>query len=246
MSIRDKLAWHYGNFGLRGLLAISGYRLCGQPTEVAVRPPGVRYPVHIRLDTTDGSAYSEILRRGLYDFSLPFSPSVIVDAGANVGMASIYFANKYPGARIIAIEAEAANFSVLARNVRPYPQIMPMHAALWNRDGEIAVSRPDGKTGAFGEWGFITREGPGSMVRAITMRTLMQEAQISSIDLLKMDIEGAEKEVFENGDWVDNIRCLVIELHDRHKPGCSAAVNSVCSGFAVSRQGDTTMYLREA
>jgi FkbM family methyltransferase len=244
MSIRDNLRWYYGNFGLRGILAISGYRLCGRPREVTARAPGIRHPMHVRLRTTDASVYSEILRRGLYDFDLPFSPQIIVDAGANIGMASIYFANKYPKAKIIAIEAEASNFAVLARNVQPYSRITPVHAALWNRDGEICIGQPDSTTGAFGNWGFITQESQGTKVRAITMRTLMKETQIDSVDLLKMDIEGAEKEVFEACDWIGNVRCLMIELHDRYKSGCSAAVNAMCKGFSVLQRDDTTVYTR--
>ncbi len=246
MSIREGLASHYRNFGLRGVLAISAYRLFALPKEIIARPPGIRNPVHIRLRTTDASTYADILLRGEYNFDLPFSPRTIVDAGANIGMASIYFTHKYPEARRIAIEAESSNFAVLARNVRPYPAIIPVHAALWNRDGEISVSEPDPATGAHGKSGFVTHQGSGVKVRAITMRTLMQEMQMPSIDLLKADIEGAEKEVFEDCDWIDDIRCLIVELHDRFRPGCSEAVISVVRGFSKIQRGETSLYVREA
>jgi FkbM family methyltransferase len=182
--------------------------------------------------------------RGGYGFELPFSPKTIVDAGANIGMASIYFTHRYPEAKVIAIEAEASNFAVLARNVRPYPAIIPVHAALWNRDGEISVSEPDPATGVSGKWAFVTHEGSGVKARAITMRTLMKEMEIPSVDVLKVNIEGAEKEVFETCDWMDDIRCLMIDLHDRFKPGCSEAVNSVAQGFSKLKRGEVTLYLR--
>jgi FkbM family methyltransferase len=246
MSIRDGLKGYYSNFGLRGVLAISAYRLFGRPKEITAHPPGFRSPVHIRVRTSDASTYEEILLRREYAFDLPFSPETIVDAGANIGMASIYFTHRYPEAKIIAIEAEASNFAVLAKNVSPYPAIIPVHAALWNRDGEICVSEPDPATGAFGNWGFVTHEGcSGVKVRAITMQTLMKEMQMRFVDLLKIDIEGAEKEVFEACDWMDDIRCLIIELHDRFKPGCSEAVNSVVQGFSKLQRGETTLYIRE-
>jgi FkbM family methyltransferase len=177
---------------------------------------------------------------------LPFTPEVIVDAGANIGMASIFFANRFPAAKIFAIEAEASNFELLTRNVRPYPKITPIHTALWNRDGQISVSEPDPSTGAAGKWGCVTHEGAGVKVAAITMRTLMRQLQIGSIDVLKVDIEGAEKEVFEACDWVQDIRCLMIELHDRFKPGCSEAVDSAMRGFSKREKGETTFYLRQA
>jgi len=78
------------------------------------------------------------------------------------------------------------------------------------------------------------------------MRTLMQETQLNSIDLLKIDIEGAEKEVFEACDWMDNVQCLMIELHDRFKPGCSEAVAPSAKGFSRSEQGFTTLFVRQA
>src|SRR3984893_1559612 len=146
MTIRDGLTGYYNNFGIRGGLAISAYRLFGRPKEITAHPPCIQNPVHLRMQTSDPSTYAEILLRGEYAFDLPFSPRTIVDAGANIGMASIYFAHKYPQAKIIAIEAEASNFDILTRNVRPYPAIISVHAALWNRDGEISVGEPDPAT----------------------------------------------------------------------------------------------------
>jgi len=161
-------------------------------------------------------------------------------------MASVYFTHRYPEAKVIAIEAEASNFSVLARNVQPYPAIVPVHAALWNRDGQISVGGPDPATGASGKWAFVTHEGgPGAKVRAVTMNTLMREMCIQVIDLAKIDIEGAEQEVFEDTRWLTAMGCLMIELHDRFRPGCSEAVESAMRGFVRSQRGETAFYVRK-
>lgn len=213
--------------------------------EIRGYPPAIRNPVQIRIKTTDEILYRDILLRGQYAFDLPFSPKTIVDAGANIGMASIFFANLYPEAKVIAIEPEISNFAVLAKNVRPYSTIIPIHAALWNRDGEVGVSGRDPTTGTFGKWGFRTQEGRGAKVRSITVRTLMKEMQMHSVDVFKIDIEGAEKEIFEACDWIDDIRCLMIETHDRFRPGCSEAVDSATQDFLRSERGETIVYLRE-
>ncbi|MGO8791718.1 MAG: FkbM family methyltransferase [Terriglobia bacterium] len=246
MHIREGLSRYYNAYGPRGVLAMLAYRLFEAPKEIATHPPGVRNTVHLRLMTSDERAYKQVLLDGEYAFDLPFSPKIIVDAGANIGMASIYFANRYPEAKIIAIEPEASNFAALARNVRPYPAIIPIHAALWNRDGEICVTQPDPATGARGNWAFVTREGDGANVRAITMTTLMKEMQIEAVDVLKIDVEGAEREVFESADWIRNVRCLMIELHDRLRPGCSQVVESAAQGFSKLQRGETTLFLRQA
>jgi hypothetical protein len=76
------------------------------------------------------------------------------------------------------------------------------------------------------------------------MSTLFEEMHVEAADVVKMDIEGAEKEVFETGDWLKKVRCLMIELHDRYRPGCSEAVNSAMHGFSQLQRGETTFYVR--
>jgi hypothetical protein len=60
-------------------------------------------------------------------------------------------------------------------------------------------------------------------IRAVTIREIMEEQQIDFIDVLKIDIEGAEKEVFSSDYdyWLSKTRVIIIELHDSMKEGCS-------------------------
>ena len=108
------------------------------------------------------------------------------------------------------------------------------------------MSEPDPATGASGKWAFVTHEGPGVKVRAITMQTLLKERMEGLVDLLKVDIEGSEKEVFESFDWSNAVGCIMIEMHDKFKPGCTEAVDSVMQGFTKLQRGETTVYLRSA
>ncbi len=233
--------------GLRGMLAYGSYRLFGSPDTLTVTPPGIRNPVTLRMRTTDASIYEDILLRGHYALPLPFVPETIVDLGANIGMASVYYANQFPKARIIAVEAETSNFAILQRNVARYSNILPIHAAAWNRDGEISLAIPRGTDSRIDKIVFSVCEGEGIPVRAVTMQSLMNEMHISSIDVLKVDIEGAEKEVFETAtDWIQNVRCLAIELHDRFKPGCRPTVRAVTGDFLESQRGETTFYVRNS
>lgn len=160
-----------------------------------LQPKGISKPVHIRLRTTDLSVCNEMLIRNEYACNLPCFPRTIVDVGANIGMASVYQAHNCNRGRDF-------QFRSCSEERATYPNIIPLHAALWNREGEINVSEPDSATGAIGEWAFITHEGEGVPVRAITMTTPMAQMKIDTIDLLKIDIEGAEKEVFEDCDWM--------------------------------------------
>ena len=234
-------------YGIRGVLTMGLYRTFGWPKELRARAPGIHKPVHLRLDTTDQVVYRQVLLQKEYAFDVPFAPRVIVDAGANIGTTAIYFAEKYPQAKIIAVEPAPSNFAMLAKNVKPYPAIVPVHAALWNHGGEINVAPPPPDSDAVGEWGFVTHDGPGIKVRAVTMQELMAEMSVSAIDLAKIDIEGAEVEVFEDTRWLAGLGCLMIECHDIYRPGCSARVDAAMKEkFVRSQRGQTTFYLRSS
>ena len=74
----------------------------------------------------------------------------------------------------------------------------------------------------------------------------MRRSSIKHIDLLKIDIEGAEKEVFEHSSmWIDQVGALVIELHDRFKDGCSSSLYSATRDFrCVRSKGESLFFIR--
>jgi FkbM family methyltransferase len=196
------------------------------------------------MDTSDFCAYRDVLivQDKQYVPDAPdFSPATIMDVGANIGMASILFARKYPSAKIIAIEPEPSNFAALVKNTLRYTNIVPIQAALWKENGHVAL----GESEAHPKGAFEIVEGGAERVRAITMETLMRETGISSIDLLKMDIEGAEREVFKDCAWIKHVGVIAIELHDRLKPGCRSAVETAAVGFRSDQRGEVTFFVRK-
>jgi FkbM family methyltransferase len=244
MSLWQGLKWYYELCGSRGVCAIASFRLCRRPRELAIVPPQSEYPVYLRIDTSDFCAYRDILifRTKSYDPEIPgFSPTTIVDAGAHIGMASVLFALKYPSAKIIAIEPEHSNFAALIRNTSPYKNIIPVQAALWREDGQVTL----GPSNAHPKGAFRIDENGQQSVRAITMDTMMRETGIDSIDLLKVDIEGAEIEMFESCAWIRNVQIAAIELHERVRPGCSAAVTNAACDFRCDQRGEITFLARQ-
>jgi FkbM family methyltransferase len=237
------LKWYYETCGSRGLWAVACFRICGRPRELAIAPLQSNHEVHLRIDTSDFCAYRDVLifRSKSYDPGIPgFSPNVIVDLGAHIGMASILFALQYPMARIIAVEPEPSNFATLIRNTAPYKTITPIQAALWRQDGEVTL----GPSNAHPRGAFQIVD-TGQRVRAITMDTLMRESGIDSIDLLKVDIEGAEIEVFESCPWISSVRVIAIELHDHMRPGCSSVVASAAKDLHCDPRGEVTLFVRQ-
>lgn len=235
-------------FGLRGLWLAIKTRLASQPYEEAVRAS--EGPLYLRLKTSDLNAYYKVLLNEDYDFPVCTNPRVIIDAGANVGFASIYFARKYPNARIFAIEPERSNFELLARNVRNFSNITPIRGALWKEDGTMDLVDP-----GLGHWAFQVAEN-GRMagtkkveqVPTFTVPTLLRQHGIEFVDIFKIDIEGAEKELFENAaPWIDRVGSIMIELHDRMKPGCTDAFASATKDFPVDQtKGENIFRARPA
>jgi FkbM family methyltransferase len=157
-------------------------------------------------------------------------PRTIVDAGANIGLTSVFFARRFPEATILAVEPEESNHSVMLRNVAPYPNVVPIRAALWGEDAVIHVENP-----GLGKWGFRTRgtsrEAIGT-VRGMTIDTLMREHGMGYLDILKLDIEGSERKVLSaSSSWIDRVGMIVAEMHDRYEGGCSRAFYKATSEF---------------
>ena len=85
-------------------------------------------------------------------------------------------------------------------------------------------------------------------VQGMTLDAIMAEKALSFIDVLKIDIEGAEKEVFENSsNWIDRVRIIIAELHDHIKSGCSAAFSRATRGFEFDglARGETVIRIRK-
>jgi FkbM family methyltransferase len=246
MSIVQGAQSHYRLFGPYGVYLVVKARLARKPLEVSISANGISHPMYLRLRTTDVSLFEEIIVNDEYSFNPSREPAVIVDAGANIGLTSVYFANRFPRARIFAIEPEASNFVMLTKNAARYSNIVTVQAALWKTDTMLSLSDPGS-----GNWGFRTGEQiegavRGSEVRGITVGTLMREHRLNYIDVLKVDIEGSEKEVFEScSAWIDRVGVLIVELHDRSKSGCSRSVYSATKDFPIEwTRGETTFFLR--
>ena len=193
--------------------------------------PGLSAPVLVRGDGSDWPTFEKVFLEQEYRFDWPdFKPKTIIDAGANVGYATLFFAQRYPQAKIIAIEPEPTNFAQLLKNTRPYPQVKPLQAALWNTPMTLAISNPDADA-----WSFrVEAAAPGAPgQRAVTVPELLDMAQTDHIDVLKIDIEGAEKDLFDSGyeAWLDKVSLLIIELHDRFRPGASSTFYSALTHY---------------
>jgi FkbM family methyltransferase len=158
---------------------------------------------------------------------------LIVDAGANIGAAAVFFALALPDARVVAVEPDAANIDILRRNVDGL-EVELLEAALASAAGRSRVIDP-----GQGFWGFRTidagGEATGSSVSNVTIPEIYARHRPGFFPaIVKVDIEGAEKDVFRDSlEWVRQTPVIIVELHDwlfpRQRP--SATFLEVISGL---------------
>jgi FkbM family methyltransferase len=206
-------------------------------TLVELPIPGAK--VLVRAGTHDIDIFEQIFL--MRDCAAPSTihPELIIDGGAHIGCSAIWFALAFPNARIIAVEADKNNYDLLKRNVSAFKNITCVHGAIWGASGPVAIANPDQDP-----WGFtvrsVTDTSQASAIMGITIGDLLASSGENRIGLLKLDIEGAEREVFASRyeSWLSATDAIMIELHDRYQPGCTesffAAVNRF--GFIPVKQ----------
>ena len=90
--------------------------------------------IYLRPGSNDQAVLHQILFSKEYEVELG-TPHFIVDAGAHIGISSLFFANRYPHTQILAIEPESENFKLLCKNTRQHQNISPLQAGLWSNKG---------------------------------------------------------------------------------------------------------------
>ncbi len=152
--------------------------------------------------------FKDFFLEGIYRFASNNPQPVIYDCGANIGMAVFYYKWLYPQSKIKAFEPDSGISNILKENLslNKITDVMIFNKAVWTRNGEIGFS-PDGAEG-----GSIIRVPNSSRVACLRLRDHM--AQEKEIDMLKMDIEGAEMEVLcDCEDVLNRVKNLFIEYH---------------------------------
>lgn len=222
-SIRSRIGFESRAYQLAGRLAdtyfalsrgrLGGWKLLSASRRsrsglTAVKLPNLRYPIWIRPRSPDGDMIIGTVLRGEYgQLAEGFIPRTILDGGAYIGDVTAYFATRFPDARIIAVEAAMATFLIAETNLNPYgDHVILVNAALWSE--ETMVQFGGSETGA-------SIGSAGDIVSATTVAALLQRQDWNELDLLKLDIEGAELAVLSSGvgSWLDRVKCIILEIH---------------------------------
>ncbi len=219
----------------------------GYPSIVVTSIQGTKTPFAYR--EVDKPIVDDIFVNEPYKLNLPdFQPKLILDCGGNIGCAAVYFADKYPDAQIYSIEPQKHNFKILQYNTLFYDNVHPINSALWGKETFIRVE--DKGYGVAGYMTVETTEDAPEAFKTVTVSKILRDSGFEEIDLMKVDIEGAEKEVFGAPDvdeWLSKVKILMIELHDRMKAGCSYEFFKAISKYHwhFKFRGENLIFIRE-
>jgi FkbM family methyltransferase len=229
--------------GLKQTLRFAVARYFGSSNIVTLRLKGIPHPLHARARGRDINCLWQVFGNLDCQIELSPPPHVIIDGGAHVGFASVYLANRFPNAVIFAVEPESANLELAKRNLQYYPNVRLLQSGIWSKDSQLVIENPEAES-----WAFRVREVPQATAGSFTGRSidsLMQEARLSQVDLVKLDIEGAETEVFNAPrlDWLEQNRALIIEIHGK-KAAATVGGAMQRQGYRFYQRGDKFIFRR--
>lgn len=144
------------------------------------------------------------------------SNPLIYDCGANIGISVLYWKSLYPHSRVVAFEPDPFAFACLRRNCISLPAVELHQAAVWKFNGDVMFSCNGADGGCLALYEASARSRVTASVKAIRLRDLLTEP----IDMLKMDIEGAEVDVLRDcADRLSLVQRLFVEYHSFEASG---------------------------
>jgi FkbM family methyltransferase len=197
---------------------------------VPVRFRSLDHPILIRPGTCDlGAAVDNLVRLEYGRYPPRDAPRVLVDGGAYIGDTSAFFLSRYPGLTAWSLEPDATSFAAAVRNIAPYgTRAHVLQSALCAVSGQVCVSGT--------EIAARVGSGSGTTVPAITIEQLLEIIPEKFIDILKLDIEGAETEIFEHSPerWLPFVGMIIVETHG---PESSRAMEGAMrnNGWSIRR-----------
>jgi len=186
----------------------------GKPIEIPAQLIGA--PFLLRNGTSDVEAFYKIFAWKEYQLPQDFLPNPvrsIVDLGSNIGLSIFYFASRFPEAQIIGLEPDQANYKLLQANTKSINRLSLINGGIWNRRCSLVIENPNDRPDSY-RLCECSPETPGSL-SAFSIPDLLADHHLREIDILKVDIEGAEVQLFSEGyeAWLPKVHTLIIELH---------------------------------
>jgi FkbM family methyltransferase len=179
----------------------------------------------LKRNSSDAMVFKQVMLYKEYEIIIEMLKNnisekpVMIDLGANIGLTSIYLKSFFPSMHIFALEPEYNIFKRLEKNIKinSLRNVTLLNKGIWSESTTLKgdYSFRDGE-----DWSFRLIESnkkADNNIVVISMTELMVNNNINNIDFLKIDIEGAEKNLFENAQnlkWLAKVKIIAIEIHD--------------------------------
>jgi len=212
--------------------------------------------VFYRSSTSDMTLMYEILfqtkYKSEYFFPDKLNPKVIFDIGGNIGITSIYLASIFPDAKIYTFEPLPDNFEILIKNIQKYDNIEAFNIGLGSKNGNFKVYLSDDSENYGGVSFFPHPIGNKSdayvSCEVKNINEMMEKINIESIDLIKIDTEGAEYDILTalHEKILRNVSWITGELHGNQDFELLNYLNSLDFSVSMKKQIDSRLFMFHA
>jgi FkbM family methyltransferase len=183
------------------------------------------YSFSIDENSSDSDVFNQIIIEQEYEFVVELiskhdiEVKTIIDAGANVGYTAIYLSHFFKDMQLIALEPNENTFQRLQLNIdlNSLSHVTLHQKGLWNKDTFLKADNSFRDKQA---WSFRleeTNDESEKLFEVTSMNSLKKTHGLDSVDFLKIDVEGGEKEMFNSDadlSWLNNVKVIAIEIHD--------------------------------
>lgn len=232
---------------------------------ITVQNPSLNIPpLSIRKNTSDIDVFKQVFERKEYRYLIEYAAKhhapflrkkhlTIIDCGSNIGLATVFFISelKKHHLQIFCIEADADNYKANLKNTQDYPFVTVINKALWNSNEALVVHNDFRDSQHWSRRVKTAAEhstlNDFKVVQGITFRELKEKYSIEGIDILKIDVEGAESNLFSDDsidEVLESVESIAIEIHDEFD--CRQMVCDKLSknGFKWTQAGEITIGIK--
>jgi FkbM family methyltransferase len=207
----------------------------------------------LRKDSSDLKVFEQIFLKDEYRPVLDcihvnkISINTLVDAGSNIGLTSLFFLRNLQSFKLVCIEPDPKNFQQLEANIPAQAQACLIQKALWYEQKDVFLHN-DFRDNS--DWSAAVSEQKISdvTVQTVTLQNVIDDNAINVIDLLKIDIEGAEAVIFDEANDLSFLHCtkiIAIEIHDEFN--CREKIQNILRkySFVLFETGELTVGINQ-
>ncbi|CAC9541828.1 hypothetical protein [uncultured Gammaproteobacteria bacterium] len=208
--------------------------------------------IYYRSSTSDMTVIYEIILKKKFqsEYYIPkiVDPKVILDIGANIGATTIYYANRFPDAKIFSFEPLLENYKILEKNTKNLKNVSIFNYGLGKSDGFFDIYLTDDEENFGGATMHNLNTTEGKSIQSCEVRrveTTLKSLNISSIDLIKIDTEGAEFDILMNFpyDVISNTKWITGELHGNQDFELLAYIENIGFNIAMKKNAEDKLFM---